>query len=79
MEEQRGVYTNIAMVFIYKHIYERYLGLFHELQNMYLDKIVYCKPKDCTLVNFVGGMFDFELSVMFLKGYPLEAKTAPKN
>ena len=30
---------------------------------MYLEKIIYCKPKDCTIVNFVGDRYDFKQSV----------------
>ena len=59
---QRMVYVSDAMAFIQKH--KRFgCTTFDKLQEMYLDKIIYCKPKDYTIVNFVGDRYDFEPSV----------------
>ena len=52
-----AVYNTDAMVFIQKH------KRLDELQEMYLDKIIYCKPKDCTKVHFVGDSNVIEPSV----------------
>ena len=30
---------------------------------MYLDKIIYCKPIECTIVKLVADIYDFEPSV----------------
>ena len=32
-------------------------------QEMYVDRIIYCKPKYYTIVNFVGDKYDFKPSV----------------
>ena len=59
---QRLAYLVDAMAFIQKH--KRFgCTTFDELQEMYLDKIIHCKPKDCTIVNFVGDRYDFESTV----------------
>ena len=50
------IYSIDAMVFIQEHKW------FNELQEMYFDKIIYCKPKDCIIVHF-GDIYDFEPSV----------------
>ena len=62
-----AVYNTDATVFIQKH------KRLDELQEMYLDKIIYCKPKDCTKVHFVGDSYAIEPSVS-LKQEELEKR-----
>ena len=62
-----AVYNTDAMVFIQKH------KRLDELQEMYLDKIIYCKPKDCKIVHFVGDSYAIEPSVS-LKQEELEKR-----
>ena len=62
-----AVYNTYAMVFIQKH------KRLDELQEMYLDNIIYCKPKDCTKVHFVGDSYVIESSVS-LKQEELEKR-----
>ena len=51
-----------AMAFIQKH--KRFgCTTFDELQEICLDKSIQCKPKDCTIVNFVGDRYEFESTV----------------
>ena len=58
-----GVYIIDAFGIIQRH--ERFgCTTFDKLQGMYLDKIIYCKPKDCILVHFVGDRYNFEPSVV---------------
>lgn len=59
---QKVAYIIDAMAFIQKH---KQFGCatFRDLQEMYLDKIINCKPRGCKIVNFVGDRYDFEPSV----------------
>ena len=53
---QSVVYIIDAMAFIQKH--QRFgCTTFHELQEAYLDKIIRCRPKNCTIINVVDMAF----------------------
>ena len=56
------VYIIDAIAFIQKH---KWFGCttFDVLQEMYLDYMIYCEPKYCTIANFVGDRIDFGPSV----------------
>ena len=61
--DRQGVDHSIdAMIFIQKHKRSGRTTL-DQLQLMYLDKIIYCQPIDCSLVCFAGDRYDVEPSV----------------